>query len=113
MCETHVCFGRPGTLAATFCHDLPPSRVSCRLPSSVPAQITLAFLGDSLIVKIVQWFSALELSTESPPDSSCFSLLGSFVVRSGEMRVQVSPRSVERSRNCAPTYITPGRVGER
>src|SRR5439155_17518153 len=96
--------GRPATFLRRLFQVFPPSRVSWRLPSSVPAQMTLAVFGDSLIAKIVQWFSALELSTERPPDSSWFSFAGSFVVRSGEIRVQVSPRSDERKRNCEPTY---------
>ena len=88
--------------AATLVQVLPPSRVTCTLPSSVPTQITSRFFGDSAIAKIVQWFSAVELSRVSPPDSSCFCLAGSLVVRSGEMRSQESPRSRERNRNCAP-----------
>ena len=40
------------------------------------------------IAKIVQWFSAVELSRVSPPDSSCFCFAGSLVVRSGEIRSQ-------------------------
>ncbi len=66
----------------TFVHVLPPSRVSCTLPSSVPAQITPALTGDSAIVRMVQWNSAAVLSVAiSPPDDCC--LLLSFVVRSG------------------------------
>ena len=37
----------PGTLGATFVHVFPSSRVTCRLPSSVPAQITPRCTGDS------------------------------------------------------------------
>src|SRR6266566_3597138 len=40
--------------------------------------------------------SAEELSTVTPPDSSCFCFSLSLVVRSGEMRSQVLPRSRER-----------------
>ncbi len=83
-------------------HVLPASRVSCKLPSSVPTQMVFAFFGDSLIEKIVVCISADELSTVTPPDCSCFCFSGSFVVRSGEMRSQVSPRSLDRNKNCAP-----------
>jgi hypothetical protein len=100
--DTQAFLGRPGTLPTTFVQVLPPSRVTCRLPSSVPTHRTSRFFGDSAIAKIVQWFSAVELSMVSPPDSSCFCLAGSFVVRSGEIRSQLSPRSFERKRNCAP-----------
>ncbi len=88
--------------AATFVQVLPPSRVTWTLPSSVPTQITSLFFGDSAIAKIVQWFSAVELSSVSPPDSSCFCFSGSLVVRSGEMRSHESPWSRERNRNCEP-----------
>ena len=47
--ETQVPFGRPATFGATFVQVLPASRVTCRLPSSVPTQITWAFFGDSAI----------------------------------------------------------------
>src|SRR5438477_5406557 len=102
MRDTQVQRGRPATFFATLVQLFPPSRVTCTLPSSVPTQIRSAFFGDSQIVKRVQWFSALELSTERPPDSPCLSLAGSWVLRSGEMRSQLSPRSRERNRNWAP-----------
>src|SRR3954453_23601535 len=100
--ETQAFFGRPAMLATTFVHDLPPSRVACTLPSSVPTQITLLFFGDSAMAKIVVCISAEELSTVTPPDCSCFCFSGSFVVRSGEMRSHVWPWSFERNRNCEP-----------
>ena len=46
---TQACGGRPLTLPITLLQLPPPSRVSCRLPSSVPTQIRPACLGDSLI----------------------------------------------------------------
>src|SRR3954462_9620224 len=100
--DTQVPLGSPGTFAATFVQLLPPSRVTCRLPSSVPAQITWPFFGDSLTEKIVVWFSAEELSTVRPPDCCCFCFFGSLVERSGEIFSQESPRSRERKRNWLP-----------
>src|SRR5206468_7348295 len=97
--ETHDLGGRAGTFFATLVQVFPPSLVSWRLPSSVPTQITFPFLGDSLIEKMLVCISADELSTVMPPDSSCFCFSGSLVVRSGEMRSQVSPRFFERKRN--------------
>src|SRR5262249_50855614 len=89
MLETQVALGHPAAGGGvTLVQVLPPSRVSCRLPSSVPTQTTFGSFGDSAIAKIVQWFSALELSRVRPPDSSCFSLFLSLVVRSGEIRAQ-------------------------
>jgi hypothetical protein len=42
----------PRTFGATFVHVRPSSCVSCRLPSSVPAQISPRFTGDSAISKM-------------------------------------------------------------
>src|SRR6266508_4760684 len=91
-----------GTLATTFVQLLPPSRVTCTLPSSVPAQMTCALRGDSLIAYTVVFISAAELSTVTPPDSSCFCFSGSLVERSGEMRSHDCPLSRDRYRNCEP-----------
>src|SRR5213595_3819312 len=99
---THAFFGRPLILLTTFFHVRPPSRVTWTFPSSVPAQIRFGFFGDSQIEKIVVCISAEELSTVIPPDCSCFCFSGSFVVRSGEIRSQLSPRSRDRKRNCDP-----------
>src|SRR6185295_12047579 len=107
MYETHALFGMPLMFAVTFVHVLPPSRVTCTLPSSVPTQITSLFLRDSAIAKIVVCISAAELSIVTPPDCSCFCFCGSFVVRSGEMRSHVWPWSRERKRNCEPMYTAP------
>ena len=106
-----VPLGTPGRFAATLVQRAPSSVVTCRLPSSVPAQTTRRSRGDSAIVKIVQWFSAVVLSTVRPPDSSWRCSAGSSVVRSPEIRFQVSPRSVERCRNCDPTYNRSPRPG--
>ncbi len=99
---THDALGSPATLAVKSVQLFPPSRVSCTLPSSVPTQTMFASSGDSLMEKMVVCISADELSTVMPPDCSCFCFSGSLLVRSGEMRSQVSPRSRERKRNCAP-----------
>ena len=42
-------FGMPAMFAVRLVHVLPPSRVSCTLPSSVPTQTTSRFFGDSQI----------------------------------------------------------------
>ena len=89
--DTQAFFGSPRMFATTFVHVFPPSRVTCTLPSSVPAQTTSGFLGDSEIAKIVVCISADELSTVTPPDCSCFCFSGSLVVRSGETRSHVWP----------------------
>src|SRR4051812_34933092 len=89
--DTHAYFGRPAMLPTTFVHDLPPLRVTCRLPSSVPAHTVIESRGDSPIAKIVVCVSALELSTVTPPDCSCCCFVVSFVVRSGEIFSHVWP----------------------
>src|SRR5262245_9009114 len=85
--------GAPWMFGATLVQLLPPSRVNCRLPSSVPAQIRFWSFGLSAIERIVQWNSARVLSVLiSPPLAFCFSL--SFVVRSGLITLQLEPPSV-------------------
>jgi hypothetical protein len=41
--ETQAFFGKPAMFGATFVQVLPPFCVTCKLPSSVPAQITSGF----------------------------------------------------------------------
>src|SRR5215510_14684802 len=97
---THENGGAP-VLAATLVQCAPPSVVTWTLPSSVPAQITLALRGLSEMAVMVQWNSARVLSSEiSPPESLIFS--GSLVVRSGLMTFQVSPPSAERKSTLPP-----------
>src|SRR5205085_5660094 len=55
--------------------------------------------------------SASELSTVTPPDSSCFCFSGSFVVRSGEMRSHDWPPLGDRYRYCEPRYSVVLSVG--
>ena len=81
--------------AITFFQFFPPSVVTCIFPSSVPTQITFSVKGDSVMVNMVQWFSAPELSADNPPDSTWFCLVLSLVVRSGEILVQVLPISLD------------------
>src|SRR3954454_23993165 len=93
MEETHENAGASLMFGATFFHVLPPSRVTCTLPSSVPAQMTFGSRGLSAMEMMVQWNSARVLSFEmSPPLAICFDL--SLVERSGLIIVHVSPRSL-------------------
>src|SRR5437867_10394532 len=99
--EIHEERGAPATFGATFVQCPPPSRVNCRLPSSVPAQMTFGSRGLSAIARIVQCVSARVLSgVIGPPLGFCFVL--SFVVRSGLIGVQVVPRSVVLNRTLPP-----------
>src|SRR5262245_557293 len=101
MDDTHENFGAPAMFGATLVHVLPPSRVTCTLPSSVPAQITLGSRGLSAIEMMVQWNSARVLSFEtSPPLATCFDL--SLVDRSGLTIDHVSPLSEVLNRTFPP-----------
>src|SRR4051795_11919149 len=92
--DTHKPGGTPGMLPVTFVHDLPPSRVTCTLPSSVPAQITLRSFGDSLSATIVPYVSAFEPAVMIFATSRC--------ERSGEITSQLSPRLVRRNSTLPP-----------
>src|SRR5437870_737894 len=102
MLDTHGFGATPRTFAMVLVQDVPPFFVTCTLPSSVPAQITSGFFGDSAMATIVVCISADELSTVTPPYSSCLCLLGSLVLRSGEMRSHVWPKLRDRKRYCDP-----------
>src|SRR6266699_3619456 len=102
MVVTQAFLGSPLILPTTFFQVLPPSRVSCTLPSSVPTQIKFGFFGESEIAKIVVCISAEELSTVTPPDCSCFCFSGSLVVRSPDILFHVCPWSFDWNRNCDP-----------
>src|ERR1700680_3179146 len=103
MVETHEFLASPGTLVTTLVHVLPPSRVTCTLPSSVPTQMRFGSSIDGAIVRIVQWNSAAVLSTVTgPPDDCC--LLLSFVVRSGLTTSHDCPCVVDLKRTLPPKY---------
>ena len=99
---TQVASGTSGTLGRTLVQVVPPSGVSCTLPSSVPVQITPGASGDSATVMRVPCVSALVTSRVSPPLSGSV-FTGSLVDRSGLMIVHVSPRSVLLNRWLPPT----------
>ena len=110
---THVPSGTSvrGTFARTFVQDLPASRVTCTLPSSVPAQITPASTGDSTTLMSVACVSAPPRSpiAGAGPDVSS----GLLVDKSGLMISHVSPRSALRIRRLLPRYTIFESCGER
>src|SRR5947209_1744199 len=88
--------GKPDMLAVTFVQDLPPSRVTCTTPSSVPTQMVLGSTGESDMERIAPTVSApLRSSKIGPPLETCLVL--SWRVRSGLIGVQCAPASVERN----------------
>ncbi len=109
---TQVFGGTPCTFLRTSVQVRPPSRVTCMFPSSVPVQMTPACTGDSATVVMAPWCSAPELSRVSPPLRPMTIFSGSWVERSGEMAVQLSPPSVVFSRWFPPRYRSPGSWGD-
>src|SRR5262249_54102435 len=111
----HALGARPPMFLTTFDHVLPPSRVTCTLPSSVPAQMTFGSIIDGAIARIVQWNSAAVLSTTiGPPDDFC--LLLSLVERSGLITSHDWPWFVDLNRTLPPKYTVwpsgPSAIGE-
>src|SRR5215469_1092068 len=94
--------GRPGMFFVTLVQFLPPSRVNCRRPSLVPAQITPASLGDSAMANTTPAYSTPMLSGVRPPELTIRVL--SLRVRSGLMICQLLPPSVVTCTNWLPTY---------
>ncbi len=83
-----------GLIAAgvTLVHLSPPSIVTWRLPSSVPAQITRASRGESASAVIVPWGAGVTLAAYLPTLAGTAQLCRA---RSGLMRVQLWPRSAD------------------
>ena len=83
---------------AACCQFLPPSRVTCTRPSSVPIQIRPALSGEGPIAEI-----AAQSRLVLPSGRGRIGRSGR-TVRSGLMRRQLSPPSEVSRRNCAPSY---------
>jgi len=73
---------------------LPPSRVTCARPSSVPTQIVFGSTGEIDIERIAPTVSAPLRSSQIGPPLLCCLVL-SFRVRSGLMDFQLLPPSLE------------------
>src|SRR3954447_19072330 len=95
MVGIQVLAGTPGTFFSTLVQVWPPSRVTCRRPSSVPTQSTPFCAGLGAIWRVVVKFSAALTSRVRPPLLCCCCHSGLLVVRSGLMVVQLAPRSVD------------------
>src|SRR6185437_3309541 len=104
--------------AATLVKCSPPSMLSWRLPSSVPTQITPGRAGDSAIivmselVEMPSFFSSIgavpgtpRMEKSGPKRFNCF-------VRSVGFTHQLSPRSVDLKKYCAPAYNSAGLCGD-
>src|SRR5437764_5034364 len=94
--------GRLGIFLVRLVQVLPASRVICSRPSLVPAQITLASLGDSAMANTTPAYSTPMLSGVRPPELPIRLL--SLRVKSGLMICQLLPPSVVTCTNWLPTY---------
>src|SRR5262245_52921386 len=107
--------GRPGMFFPTSVHVCPPSRLTCRLPSSVPAHTTPGITGDSEIVMIVLYEttpSFLESCMRSPGTPISVTLLRSICfVRSG-LATHVSPRLYDLNSRLPPSHTMLGLCGD-
>src|SRR3954447_26252858 len=95
MVGIQVLAGTPGTFFSTLVQVWPPSRVTCRRPSSVPTQITPFCFALGAMERMVVRFSAALTSRVGPPLFFCCCHSGLLVVRSGLITVQLAPRSVD------------------
>ena len=91
--------------AVTFVQVAPPSWVTWTLPSSVPAQMSPAFSGDSARLTMVQCVSA--------PEPAAVIFCGSCVERSGLMICQWLPPSLVLNSTFDPRYSACGSTGEK
>src|SRR3954452_14521630 len=87
--------GRPGRFLPTSVKVMPPSRLTCRLPSSVPAQTTPGITGDSEIEMIVLYDTTPSFfeSWVTVPGTPIIAtvLRSTFFVRASVLATQVSP----------------------
>ena len=95
----------------------PSSRVTCTVPSSVPAYSTPGCFGDSASVMMaghceMPSFRAMVMSFPATPMVTMVSRTA-LVVRSGEIASHESPRSRLRKTRLAATSSTPGSCAER
>src|SRR5689334_408614 len=98
-------WGRPVRFLPTSVNVRPPSRLTCRLPSSVPAQTTPGITGDSLTAMMVLYAespSFLESCDLSPATPITVTLHRSTcLVRSGLSTHDV-PRSYDLNNRLPP-----------
>src|SRR5215467_12517422 len=89
------------SFGVTFDQVLPPSFVTCTMPSSDPVQITLTVRLDGAIAKMTPYTSGPFMSRViGPPDGPI--VFGSWRVRSGLIFSQLWPPFVVFQRCCEP-----------
>src|SRR6266540_1998893 len=82
------------SFGVTLVHVFPPSRVTCTMPSSDPAQMTFTSVFPGASENTVAYISGLFMSCVIGPPESCI-VLGSCLVRSPLIRSHVSPPFVD------------------
>src|ERR1700722_9757885 len=93
--------------AITLVNVSPPSWLTCRLPSSVPIQITPGRDGDSRtcvaseLAAYPSCFDAIGLSPATPMMGISGDQRFTFLVKSVPFMVHVSPRLVDLKKYCA------------
>src|SRR3569833_3183246 len=101
-------------LAATLVKCSPPSMLSCRFPSSVPTQLTPGLAGDSAIivmselVEMPPFFSSIGALPGTPRIEKSGVKRFNCFVRSLGFTHQLSPRSFDLKKYCAPAYSLDG-----
>src|ERR1035438_2609490 len=98
--------GAPAMFLYTLVKLSPASWLTCKLPSSVPTQMTPGLEGDSRtcveseLAEYPSCFSAMGLSPATPMMGSSGSQRLTFCVRSVGFMVQVSPRLLLLKKYC-------------
>src|SRR5579885_2030976 len=113
--DASICDTRPKSgmsFGVTFAQCAPPSFVTLINPSSEPAQMTLVVRFDGAIENTTAYTSGPFMSRViGPPDGPM--VFGSWRVRSGLMRSQLSPPFVVFHTCCEPAYSVFLSTGEK
>src|SRR5687767_11582145 len=107
--------GSPGSVFPTSVNDAPPSRVTCRVPSSVPTHTRPAVTGDSssaVIVLNAVTPSCLDNMVRSPGTPMISILERSICFVTSALAVHEFPRSVDLNSRLPPSHTVLGLCGE-
>src|SRR5262245_35979840 len=108
--------GRPGRFLPTSVNVTPPSRLTCRFPSSVPAHTMPGRIGDSEIAMIVLYDttpSFFESCVRSPATPNIAPVLRSTCLVRSALATHVSPWLYDLNKRLPPSHTIFGLCGER
>src|SRR5438034_6866310 len=108
--------GSPGRFLPTSVKFVPPSRLTCRFPSSVPAHTTPGSTGDSEIEMIVLYDvtpSFFESCVRSPGTPISDTVLRSICLVRSALATHVSPWLYDLKRRLPPNHTIFGLCGDR